>query len=420
MNVWNKVLMVLVTILCIVWGILAANRVNFSKEQAQKLEKLEKDLADAQEAVQKLRYEIYGGLETANEWREMGLDAQLDYMLALQHGEAFTNCAPVEARVDTTTMTSTASFTIDANAKTTSFRTGAVAFVFDSGAAVKKTASAATGDEATEDVSDLSESVADDSEGTATVVATAPYSFLGAFKVVGSTDTQVNLTSIGVSSNAELQALQASARSGNSWVVYADRLPVDSPADVARIFEENASSLAGLDAKTQQFVSQTYTIDDLEAANAESRMPVDFQGELEGQWAIREAGAVEQARKLHARETFTNIIADQWVAIGDKVVDEEILALDDWDDIYAAAQARKRVDSWREKIVKTESSLARMTGYRDLVKKTLDAANAGIAACEKAIADQIAANATLAAKIAQAQFLALEKIESESRTAYNN
>ena len=61
-----------------------------------------------------------------------------------------------------------------------------------------------------------------------------------------------------------------------------------------------------------------------------------------------------------------------------------------------------------------------MNGYCDLAKKVLDAAADGVDACEKAIAQKLAENAELAAKIAWAQFAAYEKLNAQSQTAANN
>ena len=56
--------MALITIECVVFGIFAANRYNLTKTETAKIEKLESDLAQTLEAVQKLRCELYGGFES--------------------------------------------------------------------------------------------------------------------------------------------------------------------------------------------------------------------------------------------------------------------------------------------------------------------------------------------------------------------
>ena len=420
--------MALIAIMCVVFGVFAANKYNLTKEQEGNVAKLEAELAKVRDDIQQLRYDIYGGPEkVAANWRELGLEGRLTYLRGLQNGEAFSNCQPVEARVDEEKGSSTIAFAVDPQDKTTAFRAGVVAFVFDSGAAVVQKAASDSSSEGA-DASDSSDvASADATDADAEAVASAnPYAFLGAFKVTGANDAQVNLESIGSSSVEELTALKDSARSGRSWVVYADRLPIDSPADLAYFESENPERAKALPAATASFVTRGLTFADVEALGsngqiaADSRFPVDFQGALERGWFDRDEQSVINARNTMALETFTNIIADQYVAMGEEVKDEDVLAFENWDDVYAAAVARKKVDSWQENIAKTKEALTRMEGYRDLVKKTLDAAEQGVADCRQAIDDLIVKNAETAAKIAAAQFLALEKVEAESKTVSNS
>ncbi|MGN0930695.1 MAG: hypothetical protein ACI4NP_03145 [Thermoguttaceae bacterium] len=400
MNVWNKVLMALITIECVVFGIFAANRYNVTKTETAKIEKLESDLAQTLEAVQKLRCELYGGFEAVESWTDQGLIGQLEYMRRLQNGEAFMNCLPTSANVDAQTQQASVAFSVSEQDKTTAFRPGSIAYVFDAGSPV---AAAPAADE------------------TAQASVAAPYTFLGAFAVAGATATQVNLTSVGAASAEEIKALQDSARSGNSWVVYADRLPIDSPDDVALFASENAEFVAALSDESRAFCSKTLTVDESVLASDDSvRLPVDFQGSLDYQWSVRDRENIVSARRTSAIATLSNVIADQIVAIGDEPTDQKILDLDNWDAIYAAAVARKRVDSWRENIATTRAALGRMNSYCDLAKKILDAAEDGVAACEKAIAQKLAENDDLASKIAWAQFAAYEKLNAQSQTAANN
>ena len=422
MNVWNKVLMVLVTILCVVFGVLAANKYSLTKQKEGEITKLQGDLDKLQGEVQQLRYEIYGGPEKiAETWRDLGLDGQLTYLRNLQNGEAFPNCTPVEARVDEETATAAIAFGVDPNHATTAFRAGSVAFVFDSGSPVVKS-SAASDDAGSEEASEP----ADSAESAEVAVSVNPYTFLGAFKVSGATDNQVKLDSIGNFSAEELDALKASARSGNSWVVYADRLPIDSPADVAYFESERPEFAKSLPAEIASFVSKTLTLDDVQSIGsgnelaANARMPVDFQGELESNWETRDRENVLAARNTLALNTLTSIIADQFVSIGDDVEDEEVLAFENWDQVYAAAKARKKVESWRENIVKTQAAVERMNGFAQLVADKLANARSTVDATQKAIDKLLVDNANKAAKIAQFQFMALEKAESASQTVSND
>ena len=149
-------------------------------------------------------------------------------------------------------------------------------------------------------------------------------------------------------------------------------------------------------------------------------MPVDFQGELESNWETRDRENVLAARNTLALNTLTSIIADQFVSIGDDVEDEEVLAFENWDQVYAAAKARKKVESWRENIVKTQAAVERMNGFAQLVADKLANAKSTVDATQKAIDKLLVDNANKAAKIAQFQFMALEKAESASQTVSND
>jgi len=412
MNVWNKVLMVLTTIACIAFAVFAANKYSLTKSEESKLAKMEQELADVQKAVQDLKYEIYGSPEKKIEsWRDAGLDAQLDRIRGLQNGEAYLNCRPLQARTDEDSLSSTVSFSVSSIYRASSFRTGAVAFVFDSGAAyVDETTNGEDGVGAASDVAENSSS------------ASAPYSFLGAFKVAGVSGTQVNLESIGNASVAELGVLERSAKSGSSWVVYVDRLPYDSPDDFASFYNEAPEKYAGLGASAAALAAKSCVAfaDTLET-NAESRYPIDFQGNLERQWTVRDEQNVMLARNTAALKDLTNVVADQLVALGGEIpgdVKDVVEGFENWAVALQNAQARKTVDSYTETSEKVEKSLAKMTEYRDLVASILKEAQEGVKDCEQAVDETIAENARLASEIARVQYIAAEKVqENETRTA---
>ena len=410
MNVWNKVLMALTTIACIAFAVFAANKYALTKSEESKLAKLEQELADVQKSVQELKYEIYGSPEKKIEsWRDCGLDAQLDRIRALQNGEAYSNCRPLQARTDEDALSSSVGFSVSSKYQTSSFRTGAVAFVFDSGAAYVDETS--TGEEGA--------SVADEAESA---VANAPFSFLGVFKVSGVSGTQVNLESIGAASVAELNGLEESAKSGRSWVVYVDRLPYDSPNDLAYFYSQSPEKYEGLGAAFGAMVAKSCVAfaDSLEPT-AESRFPIDFQDKLERQWTTRDDQRVMLERNTLALNDLTNVVADQIVSLGGEIpsdVKADVEAFENWATALQNAQGRKNVDSYAEANEKTRKALAQMVEYRDLVASVLKEAQASVKECEKVVEETIAENARLASEIARVQYVAAEKIqENETRTA---
>ena len=438
MNVWNKVLMVLTGLLCVAFTIFAANKYQLTKDNEQKLAKLQQEIADTLDANEKLRYEIYGDpAKTVESWSDCGLDGQLSYLRNLVNGEVFTNCEAIEARVDDTAMTSTVAFGVDPQYNMSSFRSGAIVYLFDSGSAfVKKAAPVGEGEET---------AVAEPSdESDASAGAAAPYVFLGAFKIKDSAASQVNLVSVGEASEAELAALQASSKSGNSFVAGVDRLPVDSPADLAKFAAETPELFSAFDADLTAFLSKnTADAAALGAALAEDgaasianfeklfgtdlRVPVAYQDKIERQWATRDAGNVLKASNLLALDELNYVVGDQAVSMGDKAIAghedafDKIQAafgeIEGWSEVFAAAQDRKKVESYAERIDEANAKLAKMNGYNKILEDIIAEAEQNNKDCQKAIDELIAKNAELASNIARAQYAAAEKFQNDSATA---
>ncbi len=413
MNVWNKVLMALTTIACVAFAVFAANKYALTKSEEGKLAKLEQELADVQKSVQDLKYEIYGSPEKKIEsWRDCGLDAQLDRIRGLQNGEAYSNCRPLQARTDEDALSSSVGFSVSSKYQTSSFREGAVAFVFDSGAAYVDDAS----------TSDEGANVAVDDAENAVAATNVPFSFLGAFKVSGVSGAQVNLESIGVPSVAELKGLEESAKSGRSWVVYVDRLPYDSPNDLAYFYSQSPEKYEGLgDSFVAMVAKSCVAFADTLETTAESRFPIDFQDRLERQWTTRDDQRVMLERNALALNDLTNVVADQIVSLGGEIpsdVKAEVETFENWATALQNAQGRKNVDSYAEVNEKTRKALEQMVEYRDLVASVLKEAQENVKECEKAVEETIAENARLASEIARVQYVAAERIqENETRTA---
>ncbi len=429
--------MALTGLLCIAFTVFAANKYQLTKDNEQKLENLEKQLADLQDANMKLRYEIYGDPQKeVKGWTDLGLDAQLDYLRNLEAGESFVNCQTIQVVVDDDAKTSTVAFGVDPQYTMSSFRNGAVVYLFDSGEQyVAKEAADADSD------SDASATADDSDEAVAS--AGSEYVFLGAFKVKGATSTQVNVDSIGFASDDELALLQSVKKSGNSLVAFVDRLPMDSPNDIAAFYAENSELFAAFDADLNAILSlgtaDAEQLKDVETAadfenlfGADMRMPVAYQATLERQWSTRDAGNVMFARNTLALNDLNVVIANQLVAMGakaskgfeDTLADAQAAVADfeNWADFADAAKDRNKIPSYFEQLDDARAQLAKMQGYNELVKNLIAEAEENNKLCQEGIDAFIAENARLASEIARVQFAASEKLEKESssRTAFDN
>ena len=466
MNVTNKVLVVLVAILAIVFTIFAANRYQLAKDQDTKIANLEKDLQGARDSVASLKAEIYDAStsDAPQTLQGMGLDSQLKYVRGLQNGEDFRDCQNVETSVSEENSGANVSIVLNERYQLSSFRNNAFVYLFDSGLNFVADASEADATE-TESAGDESESADAPAGAGADAVATiARFSFLGAFKVIGTVENnrQVKLQSIGFMSDDELAALEQSKRSGHSLVAYVDSLPIDSPADVqsfAQFYPEfnDVLSAAGAD-DNRKFINQglgmTFSAvsskaaakatdsDDEDAAASdedaeeevaaapttnpngsvfalddENRAPVDFQGALERMWIQRDKANVFQAKLKSGIALMTNVVANQFVLIGEQL-DADALAkaenFGDWEDVYKAAQGKKSVDSYSEMLAKRKAELASMEKQRDLVKKLVAIAQDSVKELKNAQNAAIQYNAQFAKVVAELQFKALQKLEKEA------
>lgn len=419
MNVWNKVLYVLIAILCVVFTVFAANKYSLTKAKEAEIAKQEQQIDDLKKEIAALQVAIDGDpLKKAETWADLGVRAQLDRVRGLLRGDAFVNCLPVDATeveidkdpiAQTPIMGSKITFTVpasysltafsDAGDATSAFRKGALAYVFDSGLAYV--------DEATEN--------ADADAETASEAATVAPRYLGAFKFVGAANAQAVLESVDNLTAEELAAIQDSRSSGRSWIVCLDRLPTDAPTNVAELIAADAETFASLDETTKTYfdaANPSAQVFEALSTAADATTAVDYQGLLARQFATRDAENLLKARRSLALADLTYVLVDQLVAIGGEV-DENMQALYTAED-FDAAVARKRAASYEEKQATLAAALAKMEGYRDLAKSKLEEAQARVAECQAAIDATLAENVRLAAEIAQAQIALAENAKQKS------
>lgn len=423
MNVWNKVLYALIAVLCVGFTALAANKYSLTKEWDAKIEAQNAKIALLQDEIAELKIAIDGDpLKKAETWADLGVRVQLARVRELLRGDAFVNCQPVEAttfEVDKDPISQESilgakiSFTVpasyslaafaDAGDASSTFRKGALAYVFDSGLTYVDEAAATTeADVETEDA--------------AQVAAVAPR-FLGAFKFVGAADAQAVLESVDNLSADELAAIQESQKSGRSWVVCVDRLPTNAPSNVADLIAADPETFASLDETAKEYFADAprsvlAVYAQGVATEAKAAPAVDYQGLLARQFATRDAQNLLKARRSLALADLTYVLVDQLVSIGGEV-DEATQALYTAAD-FDAAVARKRSSSYAEKQATLDAALAKMEGYRDLAKSKLEEAQARVAECQAAVDATLAENARLATEIAQAQIALAKNAEQKS------
>ncbi len=420
MNVWNKVLYALIAVLCVGFTVLAANKYSLTKEWDAKIDAQNAKIAQLQDEIAALKIAIDGDpLKKAETWTDFGVRAQLDRVRGLLRGDAFVNCLPVEAttfEVDKDPISQDSvfgakiSFTVpasyslaafaDAGDAASTFRKGALAYIFDSGLAY---------------VDEAAETVEVDAETEDAAVAPR---FLGAFKFVGAANAQASLESVGNLSADELAAIQDSQKSGRSWVVCVDRLPTNAPANVAELIAADPTTFASLDETAKEYFetaprSALAVQAQALAAQAKAAPVVDFQGLLARQFATRDAENLLKARRTLALADLTYVLVDQLVAIGGEV-DEATQALYAAAD-FDAAVARKRFSSYAEKQATLDAALAKMEGYRDLAKSKLEEAQARVAKCQAELDATLAENVRLATEIAQAQIALTKNAEEKSK-----
>lgn len=420
MNVWNKVFYALIAVLCVGFTVLAANKYSLTKEWDAKIDAQNAKIAQLQEEIAALQIALDGDpLKTAETWDELGLRVQLDRLEAVFRGDAFFNCVPLEAltfEVDKDPITqapilgakigftvpATYGLTAFADAGADAFRQGSVAYVFDSGFVA--------GAEATEDVEADAE--------TPEVAAVEPR-YLGAFKFVGAAETQATLESVGILTEEELTAIQESQRSGRSWIVCVDRLPMNAAApDVASLIEADPTTFAELPEETKTYFATAKAqarVSELFPGLCDASQFVDYQGVLAARQATREAEKLLNARRSLALNDLNYVLVDQLVLIGAEV-DEATQALYTAEE-FDAAVARKLAPSYTEQQATLAAELEKMEGYRDLAKSKLEEAQARVAECQAALDATLADNVRLAAEIAQAQIALAENAKQKSENA---
>lgn len=222
MNIWNKVFLVLLFLTAAFYTVLMANRYKLTRQWEEKIVKLDKEIVDLQTTVAKLRVEIDGDpYQTVTTWDDMGLRVKMDHLTELMNGRVWVNCFAPRAPARNGQKVNL-SFCIASTDRPRIFSDLHLAentaiFIFDSGQvrpAEGEGAPAASGEEG---------------------AAPEASRFLGVFHVdsVNAEANEINISSVGVFGDDDFDRLDDSVTQNHSWIVYSDRLPIDSPDDIA-------------------------------------------------------------------------------------------------------------------------------------------------------------------------------------------
>lgn len=233
MHLFNKILLVLIFLTGVFYLVLVSNRYNLGKEWEEKLAKQDKTIADLTADIGKLDDAVNGvPLKSGEEWawKRMGLVAQSEKLSALLSAKVWINCLPGNLRgLDEESRQITVSFTASPEALTRQYDGRSLGdknffYVFDSGIPYSAPVS--------EDGSDAAKNL---EEGDQEASAPQRPVFLGIFSAenVDPESKTYNLASVGTISESQKERIKDSVDSGRGWIVYEDRLPVDSPKDIA-------------------------------------------------------------------------------------------------------------------------------------------------------------------------------------------
>ena len=434
MNIWNKVLLVLIFLTALFYVVLVSNRFNLAKEWEEKLAKQDNEIQNLTDAVAKLKIDLYGEpLKAAETWDDMGLVAKMEKINALNPGKVWTDCRPANVEGLEGNDVLTAHFTIPPTGIARQYgemKLGAndLIYVFDSGFSAD------------------TENTDPNASGTGAATEVQKAQFLGFFTVGEITDPgDFTLQSVGTVTDDQKKRIQDSLDSGRSWTIYEDRLPVDSPNDIAYWLEKEPDSPFAKtlsDEDKAYFLQKSLSFDELniavDAAAGETsqdeliarlnglmipenkRISDNYEAVLLRKTQEMDSLNVFIARSAKSIENLNRVIGDQLAMIGLDAVPEEIVTKlgQEGADILAAIlpQAKAAFNSPTFIVKKDQAAakLAVMEKERDMVKSRLDLSLDCVKKIGQRLDYLVKENARLATEIAKAQFEASDKIIQKS------
>lgn len=423
MSIWNKVLLVLITLVSAVFIILVSNRYMLQKSWEDKILAKEKQLELVRSEVAALQAEIFGApLDKETTWDKLSLFAKRQYLRSLLNTLVFVNCQPKTFSPNTDGKVET-SFVLPAQYNEKGLFKSGLVYVFDSGlslAAAKPAAPAATAPGAPAEATPAPAPVAKNGAKPASAGGSAR--FLGVFQINQiNASRQVVVGSVVAMTEDERRQIDRSIKSGNSWIVYPDRPPIDSPDDITAWLSKSPELLGLLsEADSKYFEKRSFTAADFVAIASgaeakdpeEKRLPVDFSCLLERNYTARDDYNTIIARKQTALADINIILADQLVALGIELTAQAKPLVDM--NVYENSRRANKVKTFAQQKSDLTVSLADMVKQRDLVEQRLKLTQSYLAKMTEKIDSLIKRNSELAMSIANAQFSAAKKIMGAS------
>lgn len=460
MNIWNKVLYVLLFLTSLTFFWLVSQRYLLGKNWETKIAQLDNDLSKAIADNETLFKEIYS--DPTNQeinWDSMGLLAQLRRVRELQNGLVWLNCQPGEIGTPSPEGMIEIAMNLPVVYSSQGIMSNSFVYLFDSGepfvAENNEDNSANSSSSASVDSADLESSF-----------ALAKY--LGAFKidfVSGSPDapTNIKLTSVHSLSNDELDSLKLTFANQNSLIVSVDRLPVDSPSDIVVWNQLNPDFLKSLSqqdsANAEFFAKDQITLDDLQNNNiSEKRFPLDFTYLIESKIQSRNYLNLSITQKETAKWEMENVLTSQFVSLFPALFNE--LSLEDQQTVQAmlqevnsqlknpdlsntivslldSQQIKSKIDnnnqllaqndpnsfaakSYMQRTNELTAENAAMDQYCQQIQQELDLVQTNIKEMKAEIQSLLYKNCQLAKQIAKVQLTAAETILKNSQTVSND
>ncbi|MDD3587937.1 MAG: hypothetical protein PHQ75_12215, partial [Thermoguttaceae bacterium] len=373
-----------------------------------------KKLADVRAEVAVLEREIFGDAKSKETtWDKLSLVAQRQYLRSLLNTTIFVSCEPKTFSPNTDGKIETSFILPPQYSEKGLFRSGLV-YVFDSGLP-KSVAKAAP---ATDPAAPAPAPAPAPASSTKTASAGSSARFLGVFQINQiNTNRQIVVGSVVAMTEDERRQIDRSIKSGNSWIVYPDRPPIDSPDDIASWLSKLPEVLSLLsEADSKYFEKQSFSPADFVALATgaevrdpeDKRLPVDFSCLLERNYTSRDDYNTLIARKQTALSDINIVVADQLVSLGTELT-EEVKPVVDMN-VYENARRANKVKTFSQQKSDLTVALADMVKQRDLVDQRLKLTQTTLAKMTEKIDSLIKHNSELAMNIAKVQFEAVKKI----------
>ncbi|MDO5567547.1 MAG: hypothetical protein Q4G59_12875, partial [Planctomycetia bacterium] len=354
-----------------------------------------------------LEKEIFGDPKVKDTaWDKLSLVAQRQYLRSLLNTFVFVNCEPKTFSPNTDGKIETSFILPPQYSEKGLFRSGLI-YVFDSG--LPKTVAPAAG---------APGAAPAPAANTKAASAGGSARFLGVFQINQiNANRQIVVNSVVAMTEDERRQIDRSMKSGNSWIVYPDRPPIDSPDDIAGWLSKSPELLSLLsEADSKYFEKKLFSSVDFIALatgaevqdTEEKRLPVDFSCLLERSYTARDDYNTIIARKQTALADINIIVADQLVSLGTELTDAVKPTVDM--NVYENARRANKVKTFSQQKSDLTVALADMVKQRDLVEQRLKLTQSYLAKMTEKIDSLIKRNSELAMNIANSQFAAAKKI----------